>query len=188
MTPRLGSRGRARLAVASSVAGVVAVAGAALAVTAPAVALGPPTFSGSPVVTVAGYGERGTHVVDYRHGAVVQLAVPVTNTGRAAMTVTGASLGQGPTPLLEVTRVDRVRVPAGATRTVAVEAVLGNCRFFHMRETQSYPQLSLQLAVPGRTVTRSVALDRPLLVHSPMIVGCPDRKLGLDAQDRSVRG
>jgi hypothetical protein len=29
-----------------------------------------------------------------------------------------------------------------------------------------------------------VPFDRPLLVHSPMIVGCPDRKLNRQADNR----
>jgi hypothetical protein len=183
----LSPRTRSRLAVAGSALAVVAVAGAALAVTAPSVALGPPTFSGAPVVTLPAYGARGTHVVDYRDGQRVTLRLPVTNDGRSAVTVTGASLGEGPHALLEVTSVERVRLAPGETREVAVEAVLDNCEFFHMRETQSYDALELRLSAPARTVTRTVALDRPLLVHSPMIVGCPDRRLDVDPESRSVR-
>lgn len=174
-----------RRALAGGAVTVLALAGGAAAVSEPSVRLAAPAYSGVATTTIAGYGERGTTVVDYQHGAVLRLSLPVTNTGRVPVTVTGASLGQGPIALLTVRSVAATRVPAGETRTVAVEAVLGNCRWFHERETQSYDGIALDLSVLGRSAGRTLTFTSPLLVHSPMIVGCPDRKLNRQADDRS---
>lgn len=180
-----------RRAVVAAGLGVALAAGAAAAVTVPSVSVAAPAFSGVAVTTVPEYGARGTHVVDYRHGHVLRLALPVTNTGRAPLAVTGADFGEGPLALLTVRDVADVKVPAGATRTVVVEALLGNCKYFHERETQTYDGLTLSVSSLGRSADRVVSLDRPLLVHSPMIVGCPDRMLNRQANDRrdaSIRG
>lgn len=180
-----------RRAVLAAGVGVALVAGAAAAVTVPSVSVAAPTFSGATVTTIPEYGARGTHVVGYRHGGVLRIALPVTNTGRAPISVTGAALAEGPLSLLTVADVADVRVPAGATRTVVVEAQLGNCKYFHEREMQSFDALDLEVSSLGRSATRTVQLDRPVLVHSPMIVGCPDRELNRQANDRrdaSVRG
>ncbi len=170
--------------MAGGAVGVALLAGAAFGVSSPSVAAAAPSFAGVAVTTVPGYGERGMHVVDYRHGEVLMLSLPVANTGRVPITVTGASLGQGPLALLTVGTVATTRVPAGETRTVVVAALLGNCKYFHERETQSYDGIELDLSVLGRSAGRTVRFDRPLLVHSPMIVGCPDRALNRQLNDR----
>jgi hypothetical protein len=73
----------------------------------------------------------------------------------------------------------------GETGRFEVTAVLGNCKFFHEREVQNFSSIDLGFSVLGQEGTRTVALDRPLMVHSPMIVGCPDRLLNRQGNDRS---
>ena len=46
--------------------------------------------------------------------------------------------------------------------------LLGECRF-----------------AQRQTAATTVAFDRPLTVHSPMVVGCPDRLLDRQADDRT---
>jgi hypothetical protein len=147
-----------------------------------------PAFGGSAQqVTLPSYGLQGMHVVGYRHGATVRLTLPVRNRGLLPLTVTSADLGGGVAPLLEVREVDGLplSVPAGQTRSFEVTAQLANCKFFHEREVQTYPSVQLGVVVLGRTGTRAVPYDRPIMVHSPMIVGCPDRLLDRQGNDRS---
>lgn len=181
-----------RLAAAGLVAAGLAGAGGAWAYAGADLRLaGTPTFTGAAVATVPGYGARGTHVVDYRHGAVLRLSLPVRNTGSVPLTlVEVAPLHTGPDLLTPQPVAPGTAVPAGATRVVTVDLQLGECRFFHERETRSYDGLVLRVRLGGplgplgRVVEREVALDRPLLVHSPMIVGCPDRLLDRSAVNR----
>ena len=147
-----------------------------------------PTFGGTaPQVTLPTYGLKGMHVIGYEHGATTVLTLPVRNDGRLPMTVTSLDLRGGVAPLLEVRAVEGLplSVPAGQTREVQVTAELANCRFFHEREIQNYPAVALGFTVLGRPGSRLVPFDRPLMVHAPMIVGCPDRKLDRQADNRT---
>lgn len=149
---------------------------------------GSTTFAGSAdVVSLPDYGVRGTHVVDYRHGATVEITVPLRNDGPLPVTVEQVVTGAGVLPLLEVRDVEGLPLSLGAGESgeVVVRAVLGNCAYYHEREVQNVDGLRLEVSVLGRSTGRTVALDRPLLVHSPMIVGCPDRKLDRQANDRT---
>lgn len=173
----------AGLALASLLAGGV--------VTAPAlVSLAPiaPAFRGdATVTTVPEYGPRGTHIVGYRHGARLTMELPVRNTGPLPITVAGVSTGVSQLPLLTVTAVDGLPVTLGPGQTgrVVLEAELGNCKYYSEREWQIIDGLQLTVRTLGRAADRIVPLDRPLLVPSPMIVGCPDRKLN---RQQDIRG
>jgi hypothetical protein len=147
-----------------------------------------PTFGGTaPVVTLPEYGPEGTYVVGYEHGATAVLTLTVKNTGLLPVTVTSASFDAGVAPLLEVRKVSGLPVSIGVGETGRFEltGVLGNCKFFHEREVQYYPGVDLGFSVLGQDGTRTVELDRQLMVHSPMIVGCPDRQLDRQGNDRS---
>ncbi len=152
----------------------------------PGVAL--PRVTGAPYVVVPEYGLKGAGIVGYAHGAAVAVEVPVRNEGRLSMTVTSVELvGGGPAPLLALAQEPglSVSVPAGQTRTLTLRGVLGNCRYFHEREMTTHDHVALGVRVLGRETQRQVLLDRPLMVRSPMIVGCPDRKLNRQADNRS---
>ncbi len=188
--PRVAS-GRRLLAVAGLLAAAVVLLGTAGLNAAPgAVRIDPvqPVFTGTaPQVTLPTYGARGMHVIGYEHGATSVLTLPIRNAGLLPMTVTSVALEGGVAPLLEVGDVTGLpmSVPPGATRSVQVSATLANCKFFHEREVQNYPSIRLGFTVLGRAGVRDVPFDRPLMVHSPMIVGCPDRLLDRQANDRS---
>ena len=137
------------------------------------------------VVTVEGYGARGTHVVDYQDGRMVELVVPLRNEGPLPVTLTGVTAGDVRLPLLALAGDDLpVTVAPGESADVVLRGVLGNCAYYHERAVQNVEAMAVQLEVLGRTTTREVALDRPLLVHSPMIVGCPDRTLNRNDDER----
>ena len=125
--------------------------------------------------------------VGYEHGATARLTLPITNDGLLPLTVTSVDLGGGVAPLLEVQGVGGLplSVPPGATREVEVTATLANCKFFHEREAQQLPTVRIGFSVLGQQGVRDVPYDRPLLVRSPMIVGCPDRLLDRQRNDRT---
>jgi hypothetical protein len=141
-------------------------------------------------VTVPGYGPRGTHVVDYRHGAPVEVVVPLRNDGPLPLRVTSVTAaGREVLPLLRLDGADLpVTVPAGGTAEVVLRGVLGNCAYYHERQVQNVDGVQVEAQVLGRSTTRQVPLDRPLLVHSPMIVSCPDRTLTRNDDRRTPSG
>ena len=147
-----------------------------------------PAFGGTaPQVTLPDYGVRGMHVVGYEHGASARLSLPIHNTGPLPITVDAVDLRAGVAPLLVVHDVSGLplSVAPGGTGTLTMTAELANCRFFHERQVQNYEGLEVGFSVLGRRASRWVAFDRPLMVHSPMIVGCPDRLLDRSADDRA---
>lgn len=176
-------RGGVVVAAAVALLGLSATALLLWAPTTLELTAGRTTFSGeAEVVGVPGYGPRGTDAVHYLDGATVDVSVPLRNDSPLPVTVDDVSTGAGVLPLLDVRSVDGLplRLGAGEQGEVVLRAVLTNCSRYHERQVQNVDALrvSLRPALPltaGRTV--SVPLDRPLLVHSPMIVGCPSRTL-----------
>ena len=192
--PSSGGRRRLRGVVPAAVLALLGLAATALLVWAPTtvdLSAGRTAFAGgTEVTTVPDYGPRGTHVVDYRDGEELKITVPVRNDGPLPVTVEDASTGAGVLPLLDVREVVGLplRLGAGESGELVVRAVLGNCVHYHERQVQNVDALSLVVrpALPlagERTVP--VPLDRPLLVHSPMIVGCPDRTVDRNDDHRS---
>lgn len=184
-------RRRTGLLLAVLLAGAVALLAVAVLRAAPGtVSFGPvtPTFTGTaPLVTLPDYGPQGTYVLGYEHGATTRMSLPISNTGPLPVTVTSVDLGGGLAPLLAVREVRGLplAIDAGETGTVEVTVELANCRFFHEREVQNYTALDVGFSVLGRHGGRPVNFDRPILVHSPMIIGCPDRTLDRNDDARS---
>jgi hypothetical protein len=182
---------RRRVLVAVLVLGAVALlvlAGLRAAAGATRFETGSPAFAGTaPAVTLPTYGRQGMYVVGYEHGATVRLTLPIRNAGLLPVTVTSVALGGGAAPLLQTRAVAGLPLSLGPGQTgrLEVTAELGNCKFFHEREVQNYPGVDLGFSLLGQAGTLSVAFDRPILVHSPMIVDCPDRLLDREANDRS---
>ena len=134
-------------------------------------------------MTLPEFGARGSYVLDYVDGAVITVAVPIRNDGRLGMDVKGVRLTDEPRPLLEQLAVDGlpVHVPAGGGATIPIRARLANCAYYHEREVARYVAATVTYEVLGRRATRAVPLEHDLVIHAPMIVGCPDGKL-----DRSL--
>lgn len=129
------------------------------------------------VVTLPAYGPDGSHVLLYAHGATVTFTVPLHNEGAVPITVESVALGDEPRPLLEAEPIPTTRVGAGDTVDLTVTARYGNCRYYHEREVQLYPSVTVRGEALGVGVTKTVDLDSPFVVHAPMIVDCPDRTL-----------
>jgi len=181
----------AELRIALLGAAILGTAAAGVAAAVPATtasfATGPTSArGGAALVSLPGYGARGTDVLDYRDGAQVTLAVPVRNTGGFEVTVTEVALELARHDLLSQVSVTPARfsLAPGETRTVVVEGVLGNCRYYHEREVRSYDGVRVGFETLGGSGSRHVPFVRPVVVHSPMIVGCPDRKLDREAVNR----
>jgi len=184
---RSGRRALVLIAVAVALVGLLAggLSAATASVSLPPVA---PTFGGNAVVTtVPEYGLRGTHIVGYDHGARLTLQLPLRNTGPLPITVTEVATGAGVLPLLTITASTGLPLQLGPGQQgrVVLEGTLGNCAYYSEREVQLVDGLHVTVDVLGRTTNRVVPLDRPLLIPSPMIVGCPDRKLDRQANIRS---
>lgn len=173
------------------VAAAAALIGAGGVRAAPAAAeLGPvvPRFDGSvPVQTLPSYGARGMHVVGYEHRATTQVELTLVNDGPLPLAVTSLALPGGVAPLLDLDDVRGLPLALGPGERGQLTGTvrLDNCRFSHEREVEVHDGVRVGLRVLGRTATRVVPFDRPLLVHSPMIVGCPDRLLDRQGADRS---
>lgn len=179
---------RARLLLA---VGLVAALTGAGAVTAAPAAVGfapvTPTFSDTvESATLPSYGARGMHVLAYEHRTTTRMTVSVHNTGLLPMTVTSLRLGDRVAPLLSVTDVRGLPLSLrpGQRKQLELDALLDNCRFTHERQVDTYESVQIGFRVLGTAGTREVSFDRPILVHSPMIVGCPDRKLDRQADNR----
>lgn len=189
--PARPHRRRDRLVVLVLLAGalaLLAVAGHRAAQESTAFAPVTPTFGGSaPTVTLPHYGQQGMYVIGYEHGGTARISLPLRNRGAFPVTVDSVDLGGGVAPLLVVREISGLPLSLGPgeTGTVEVTAELANCRFFHEREVQNYSAFTVGVSVLGQESTRAVAYDRPIMVHSPMIVGCPDRKLNRQADNRS---
>lgn len=171
---------------------VLVVAGllASLLLAAPDLASFPrlqPVVAGAPFVTVAEYGVRGADLLGYEDRAVVQLTLPLHNSGPLPVTVTSLSLGGGPAPLLAVRSLTGLPVTLwpGRSADVAVTAVLTNCKYYTEREMQTYDGVRIEGRSLGRSFVRDVGFARPTYVKSPMIVGCPSRKLDSEVDNRS---
>jgi hypothetical protein len=103
--------------------------------------------------------------------------------------VTSVSTGAGALPLLDLAPAGGpVTVAPGATEDLVLRGLLGNCAYYHERQVQNVDALVVEGEVLGMSTSLQVPLDRPLLVHSPMIVGCPDRTLTRNDDRRTPSG
>ena len=60
-----------------------------------------------------------------------------------------------------------------------------NCRYYHERANNTYDQVLVTGTVLGREVTRTIDLTVPMVVHSQVIMNCPDRTL-IRGDDRRI--
>ncbi|MBK5306917.1 MAG: hypothetical protein JJD92_09545 [Frankiaceae bacterium] len=146
-----------------------------------------PSATGVPYVTVPEFGPRGSYVLGYEHGATVRLSLPLHNSGRLPVTVTAVDLGGGPAPLITVRGHEGLPMTLrpGGSGELTLTISMGNCRFYNEREMQTYDGIRVEFSSLGRSGERLLPFDRPILVKSPMIVTCPDRKLDRSLNRRS---
>ena len=147
---------------------------------------------GATAVTLGAFGDGGSHVLVYAHGRSVRFSFPFENRGHVPVRVTRVRLGSHPRSMLQVEQagVGPGRLPStlrpGHTATIVVSARYDNCRYYHEREIESVPAATVDVESLGAVVTRRLAFDHPLIIHSPMIVDCPNRTL--DREDDVRRG
>ena len=93
-------------------------------------------------------------------------------------------------PLLDITSVHGLplSIGAGQTKDLVLSGTLGNCRWYHERALESFTGVALEFRSLGWPGKAAVLFDRPLLVRSPMLASCPDRKLDRQADRRSLLG
>jgi hypothetical protein len=147
-----------------------------------------PAAEGAPFVTVPEFGARGAHILGYQHHARVTLTVPVRNDGWLPVSIRSFDLDAGPAPLLLLSATEGLPLSLGPgeSGSFTVRGVLTNCRYFHMRALQTFDGAQLGFSALGRSATRTVRFDRPLLVKSPMLASCPDRRIARGADSRGA--
>jgi hypothetical protein len=125
------------------------------------------------------YGDRGAHLLHYRHGETVTVEVPVSNRGPLPISIDEVSLPGQQHPLLEPVAASGLPLELGAFDSGSVRLTLryGNCRYYHERSAAVVDELVVAGSVLGRRLTETVGLGRPLVVHGQVILDCPDRTL-----------
>lgn len=148
-----------------------------------AVRVEPPRLAldGDAGLMVEGYGPAGTFALDYRFGEQVLVTVPVANHSPVPLRVESVELVEPAYPLMAPTPdgspVEPFTLLPGQSGEVDLTFEFTNCRFYHERANNAYEQVRLSGSVLGRPVTRTVDLAVPLVVHSQVILNCPDRTL-----------
>ncbi|MGB0190518.1 MAG: hypothetical protein ACPF9W_06075 [Nocardioides sp.] len=138
---------------------------------------------------VEGYGPAGTFALDYRFGEQVLVTVPIANDSPVPLRVESVELVEPAYPLMEPVPDGAVVEPftllPGQSGEVDLTFEFTNCRYYHERANNAYEQVRVAGSVLGRPVTRTVDLAVPLVVHSQVILNCPDRTL-VRGDDRRV--
>lgn len=127
---------------------------------------------------VDGYGPQGTYALHYRYGETVTLTLHLGNDSVLPWRITSVELVQPTYPLLEPVgaEAEATMLPFG-NGEVELSFEYTNCRYYHERANNSYDEIVVTGTVLGREVTRTVTLATPLVVHSQVILNCPERTL-----------
>lgn len=161
------------------VVGAACLAAAAWALVPYAVTVEPPAVSLPPEagLEVPGYGPSGTYALNYRYGETVTLTIPLANASAVPWRITSVELVEPAYPLLEPVSGLAGPVDLSPFEETSAELVLefSNCRYYHERANNTYDQVRVSGSVLGREVTRTVRLATPLVVHSQVILNCPER-------------
>lgn len=136
-------------------------------------------LAGDAGLLVEGYGAGGAYFLHYRHGETVTMTVPVHNESPLPLTVTGVDLVEPPYPLIEPATgaLDAVTIAPFGTVQVPLTFVYANCRYYHERGTNTFDRAIVTGEVLGRDVVEQVHFAVPVVVHSQIILQCPDRTL-----------
>jgi hypothetical protein len=126
---------------------------------------------------VEGYGAAGTYALHYRYGETVTLRVPLANDSPVPLHVTDVELVEPTYPLLEPVG-DGPRpftLLPGQDGSVELAFEYTNCRYYHERANNTVDRVRVTGTVLGREVVRTVELVTPVVVHSQVIINCPER-------------
>lgn len=186
-TRRTRPAGRGRVAAAAGGLLALLAGGWLLAPQAVLVAAPQPSVPVADGLLVAGYGPTGTVALHYRYGERMALTLPLESSSVVPFRVTGVELVQPAYPLLEPVGgpVDPVALGPFGEGEVVLELEFANCRYYHERANNTYDQVRLTGTALGREVTRTVDLAVPLVVHSQVILNCPERTF-VRGDDRRV--
>jgi hypothetical protein len=161
--------------------GVTATLGAAWALAPHLVTLHAPEVALAPDagLFVDGYGDAGTYALHYRYGERVELTVPLDNASAVPWRVTDVELVEPDFPLLEPVGGlgEPVTLAPYGDGEVGLLFEYANCRYYHERANNSYDQVRVSGTVLGRETSVLVDLEVPLVVHSQVILDCPERTL-----------
>lgn len=136
----------------------------------------------APAAVVEGLeGPAGAYVVGYEHDTYVDVTVAVPNRGPVAVEVLDVRPVLQDAPLLVPTEgwapTADERSTSGSAVTGAWRLRFDNCEAYHEREAMVVDRVEVASRVLGRVVVDEVALDRPMMVRSPMLWQCPDRTI-----------
>ena len=161
--------------------GVTATLGAAWALAPHLVTVHSPEVALAPDagLFVDGYGDAGTYALHYRYGERVELTVPLDNASAVPWRVTDVELVEPDFPLLEPVGGlgEPVTLAPYGDGEVGLLFEYANCRYYHERANNSYDQVRVSGTVLGRETSVLVDLEVPLVVHSQVILDCPERTL-----------
>lgn len=145
-------------------------------------------------------------LVDYDHGQAVSYAIELRNDGPLPVTVedvpvatmeadrrlirpgrvlvapegtAAADAGEGARPF------EPFRLERGAHRTVIVEGVFDNCRYYTERAMDVIVAQPVTWSVAGWSTTTDLSLSHRLAVRSPYLRVCPGRVMDRGATTRS---
>lgn len=145
-------------------------------------------------------------LLDYDHGASVSYAIELRNDGPLPVTVEDVPLAtmEADRRLIRPSRVllapegtaateaaagarpfEPFRLERGARRTVIVEGVFDNCRYYTERAMDVIVAQPVTWSVAGWSTTTDLDLSRELAVRSPHIRHCPGRVMDRGARTRS---
>ena len=115
------------------------------------------------------------------------VTLPLESSSVVPFRVTGVELVQPAYPLLEPVGgpVEPVSLGPFGEGAVVLELEFANCRYYHERANNTYDQVRLTGTALGREATRTVDLAVPLVVHSQVILDCPERTF-VRGDDRRV--
>jgi hypothetical protein len=126
-------------------------------------------FGGDPFAVQSSWGDAdlfgvpGSWVVPYGHGSIITMHVPWDGEQ-----IADAWFDEDEPSLFIVDSVTQT------ADEVQLQLTMGNCRYFHERELDMFAGVHL-VAADGDTT--ELLFDRPVIVHSPMLWGCPDRSV-----------
>lgn len=146
-----------------------------------------PSVPAADGLLVPGYGPAGTLALHYRYGERMTVTLPLESSSVVPFRVTGVELVQPAYPLLEPVGgpVEPVSLGPFGEGAVVLELEFANCRYYHERANNTYDQVRLTGTALGREATRTVDLAVPLVVHSQVILDCPERTF-VRGDDRRV--
>lgn len=186
-SPQAGRSRRSRAVAALGGLLAVVAGGWALAPQAVLVAGPEPSVPAASGLLVEGYGPSGTLALHYRYGERMALTLPLDNASVVPFRVTGVELVEPTYPLLAPVGgpVEPVDLGPFGEGEVVLDFEFTNCRYYHERANNTYEQVRLTGTSLGRQVTRTVDLAVPLVVHSQVILNCPERTF-VRGDDRRV--